>query len=157
MTSLSSTCLSITSRESVPWFPWHRDEADRLVVPKRSWYFFIPFSKMGATSTLFLGSSPVCYGFSNIMPTTSASSLRSLGYISSGPIDCAGSSSSGRYEPDLWLQVEWLCFSSPSIAAHPLRRCGGKKCCLWSLWGQMLNTSAFSLTVFDHVLMLLLG
>lgn len=104
---------------------------------------------MGAVFPFFQppGSSPVCYDFSNIMATTSANSLRSLGYISSGPIDYACSSSSGGFGPDHWLQVEWLCSSSPSLTAHPVRRCGGKTGCLWSLGGKMLNTSAFSLTL----------
>lgn len=101
------------------------------------------------------GSSPVCYVFSSIMAATSANSLRSLGYISSGPIGHVCSSSSGGYGPDLWLQVERLCSSSPFLGAHPLRKCGGKKGGLWSLRRKMLNISAFSLTLFDHVLIFL--
>lgn len=71
----------------------------------------------------------------NGLTTVSASSFRTLGYISSGPI-CL--SSSGGHKPDLTLQWEELCCPGSHLAVHLLEKHGKRGC------QQSLSTSALS-------------
>ena len=74
------------------------------------------------------GTSPECRDFSNIMEggleTTSATSLRTLGCISSGPMDWC------MFRFLRWsrtwssLTVGGLCSPCPCLAVHPVERCG---------------------------------
>lgn len=87
---------------------------------------FLSFLKMGVILPFAQspGTSPDHHEFSNAMeiglPITSASSLRTLVWISSGPIDSVCSSFSNGHQPDLHLQWGRLCSPSSCLAVHPL-------------------------------------
>lgn len=74
--------------------------------------YVLPFLIIGLTLSFFQSpeTSPDCHDFSSIiensLASTSANCLRTIRYISSGPIDLRCSGSSGGHVPNLHLQQE---------------------------------------------------
>lgn len=58
----------------------------------------------------------------------------------------------------LIFSYSWSDFAPPAPLLQPIQSGGvGKKGCFWNLRGKKLNTSAFSLTLFGQILILLPG